>query len=57
VERCTIPVVVVGDFNLIRSLDDKSSASVNLPRMRMFNDYIADLALREITSGCHIRME
>jgi exonuclease III len=49
VERTTIPVVVAGDFNLIRSPEDKSSSNLDLPRMRMFNDCIADLALREIT--------
>jgi hypothetical protein len=49
VERSTIPVVVAGDFNLIRMPEDKSSAVVDVPRMRMFNDCIADLALREIT--------
>ena len=49
VERCPIPVVVGGDFNLIRSPDDKSSGNVDIPRMQMFNDCIADLALREIT--------
>jgi hypothetical protein len=49
VERTTTPVVVAGDFNLIRSPEDKSSAIVDIPRMRMFNDCIADLALREIT--------
>ena len=49
VERCHTPVVVAGDFNLIRSPDDKSSDNVDLPRMRMFNDWIADLALRELT--------
>ena len=38
-----------GDFNLIRSPDDKSSGNVDVPRMQMFNDCIADLALREIT--------
>ena len=48
VERCSSPVVVAGDFNLIRSSDDKSSSNVDVPRMRMFNDCIADLALREI---------
>ncbi|XP_071682993.1 uncharacterized protein [Lolium perenne] len=48
VDRCTTPVVVAGDFNLIRSPEDKSSANVDVPRMRMFNDCIADLALREI---------
>jgi hypothetical protein len=49
VEHTTIPVVMAGDFNLIRTPDDKSSAIVDIPRMRMFNDCIADLALREIT--------
>lgn len=48
VERCDTPVVVAGDFNLLRSPDDKSSANVDFPRMRMFNDCITDLALREI---------
>ena len=42
VERCSTPLVVAGDFNLIRSPDDKSSANVDLQRMRMFNDCIAD---------------
>uniref|UniRef100_A0ACD5VJ36 Uncharacterized protein n=1 Tax=Avena sativa TaxID=4498 RepID=A0ACD5VJ36_AVESA len=49
VERCSTLVVVAGDFNLIRSHEDKSSHNVDIPRMRMFNDCIADLALREIT--------
>ncbi|KAM0894533.1 hypothetical protein ACQ4PT_024480 [Festuca glaucescens] len=49
INRCTTPVVVAGDFNLIRSPEDKSSTRVDIPRMRMFNDCLADLALREIT--------
>ncbi|KAK1618982.1 hypothetical protein QYE76_024499 [Lolium multiflorum] len=49
IDRCTTPVVVAGDFNLIRSPEDKSSRRVDIPRMRMFNDCLADLALREIT--------
>ncbi|KAM0877644.1 hypothetical protein ACQ4PT_035357 [Festuca glaucescens] len=49
IDRCTTPVVVASDFNLIRSPEDKSSANVDILRMRMFNDCIADLALREIT--------
>ncbi|KAE8809575.1 hypothetical protein D1007_13868 [Hordeum vulgare] len=48
VERCTTPVVVAGDFNLIRWASDISSLNVDRPRMRLFNDCIADLALREI---------
>jgi hypothetical protein len=49
VDHCTTPVMIAGDFNLIRSPEDKSSAHVDLPRMWMFNDCIVDLALREIT--------
>ncbi|KAE8790479.1 hypothetical protein D1007_35250 [Hordeum vulgare] len=48
VERCSTPVVVAGDFNLIRWACDKSSPNVDRVRMRLFNDCIADLALREI---------
>ncbi|KAE8799373.1 hypothetical protein D1007_25313 [Hordeum vulgare] len=48
VDRCTTPVVVAGDFNLIRWASDKSSSNVDRPRMRLFNDCIADLALCEI---------
>ncbi|KAE8816813.1 hypothetical protein D1007_05554 [Hordeum vulgare] len=48
VERCTTPVVVASDFNLIRWASDKSSSNVDRPRMRLFNDCITDMALREI---------
>uniref|UniRef100_A0A453J5N8 Uncharacterized protein n=1 Tax=Aegilops tauschii subsp. strangulata TaxID=200361 RepID=A0A453J5N8_AEGTS len=37
-----------GDFNLIRWASYKSSPNVDRVRMRLFNDSIADLALREI---------
>uniref|UniRef100_A0A453PJM6 Endonuclease/exonuclease/phosphatase domain-containing protein n=1 Tax=Aegilops tauschii subsp. strangulata TaxID=200361 RepID=A0A453PJM6_AEGTS len=37
-----------GDFNLIRWASDKNSPNVDRVRMRLFNDCIADLALREI---------
>ena len=49
VARCATPLVIIGDFNLVRSPDDKSSANIDIHRMRMFNDCIAELALREIT--------
>jgi exonuclease III len=48
VEHYTTPVVVAGDFNLIRQDADKSSPNVDRLCMCMFNDYIEDLALREI---------
>ncbi|XP_020182182.1 uncharacterized protein [Aegilops tauschii subsp. strangulata] len=43
-----LPVVVGGDFNLIRSPDEKNNDRINLPWMQMFNDCIADLGLREL---------
>ncbi|KAM0922736.1 hypothetical protein ACQ4PT_005968 [Festuca glaucescens] len=49
IDRSPVPMVVAGNFNLIRTPDNKSSPTVDIPRMRMFNDCIADLALREIT--------
>ena len=42
------PVLVGGDFNLIRSPDEKNNSRVNFPRMQLFNDWIAELGLREL---------
>jgi hypothetical protein len=39
--------VVVGDFNLIRGPEDKNNDNINWPRVHLFNDCIANLALRE----------
>jgi hypothetical protein len=51
VERTPIPVVVAVDFNLIHMPVDKSSAILDIPRMRMFNDCVVDLALRRDILG------
>lgn len=48
VDRCHTPVVVAGDFNLIRHQADKSSSNIDFLRMRLFNDGIAEMALHEI---------
>ncbi|KAK1686874.1 hypothetical protein QYE76_047722 [Lolium multiflorum] len=48
VESCRFPLVVGGDFNLIRGLGDKSYDNINWPRVRQFNDAIASLSLREL---------
>nr|XP_020188520.2 uncharacterized protein LOC109774221 [Aegilops tauschii subsp. strangulata] len=42
------PVLVGGDFNLIRSGADKNNSNVNWPRVAMFNNAIASMALREV---------
>jgi exonuclease III len=42
------PVVVGGDFNLIRTAGDKSNDNICWPRVRRFNEAIASMALREL---------
>jgi hypothetical protein len=41
-------VVVGADFNLIRGAEDKNNNNINWPRIHLFNDCIARLALREL---------
>jgi exonuclease III len=48
VQRSSIPVVVFGDFNLIRGALDKNNSNINWPRVNAFNDAIARMALREV---------
>src|SRR4051812_40272038 len=48
ISNSLLPVVVGGDFNLIRSPDEKNNDRINLPRMQLFNDWIAELGLREL---------
>ena len=46
--RCHSPVVMGGDFNLIRGSQDKNNDRINWPRVNLFNTYIADWGLHEI---------
>jgi hypothetical protein len=46
---CRFPVVVAGDFNLIRDARDKNNANLDWPRIHSFNDAIAAMSLREVT--------
>jgi hypothetical protein len=48
VTNCRLPLVVGGDFNLIRRREDKSNEVVCWSRIRRFNDAIAAMALREL---------
>jgi endonuclease/exonuclease/phosphatase family metal-dependent hydrolase len=48
VENCSYPVVVLGNFNLIRGIQDKNNSNINWPLVNAFNDSIARLALREV---------
>jgi hypothetical protein len=51
IHACTLPVLVGGDFNLIRGSEDKNNDNINWPCVHRFNECIADLALREIRRG------
>jgi hypothetical protein len=42
------PVVVAGDFNLIRGSADKNNSNIDWTRVRLFNDSIARMDLGEI---------
>jgi hypothetical protein len=48
VTNCQLPLVVGGDFNLIRRRQDKSNEVVCWSRIRRFNDAIAAMSLREL---------
>ena len=48
ISNSLLPVVVGGDFNLIRSPNEKNNDRINFPRMQLFNDWIAELGLREL---------
>jgi hypothetical protein len=48
VGSCSIPILIVGDFNLVRRSENKSNENINWPTVSRFNDAIASLSLREL---------
>jgi hypothetical protein len=48
VSRATSPVLIAGDFNLIRGSADKNNRNIDWSRVNLFNDSIARLQLREV---------
>jgi hypothetical protein len=48
VNRSQYPVVVAGDFNLIRGRADKNNRNIEWPHVNLFNDCIARLHLSEV---------
>jgi hypothetical protein len=44
----TLPLLMGGDFNLIRSAADKNNDNLNWPLIDLFNDNITSWALRKI---------
>ena len=45
----TLPLLLGGDFNLIRACEEKNSDNYNLPLMREFSHFIGKHQLREVT--------
>ena len=45
----TLPILLGGDFNLIRSCDEKNFEHYNIPLMRNFNSFIGAHQLREVS--------
>ena len=43
-----ILIMLGGDFNLVRRIEEKSSGNVNVPLMDAFNEMINKTALREV---------
>jgi hypothetical protein len=48
INRSNEPLIMGGDFNLIRSEEDKNNDRINWARLNMFNEAINDWAIREI---------
>jgi endonuclease/exonuclease/phosphatase family metal-dependent hydrolase len=46
--RCQVPIVICGDFNMIRYNHEKSYGASHNIWMDMFNNFIEDTTLREI---------
>ena len=47
----TLPLLLGGDFNLIRACEEKSSDNYNLPLIREFSNFIGKHQLREVAKG------
>jgi exonuclease III len=52
VQCYTLPVVILGDFNLLRGVNDKNNTNIKWTLVNLFNDAIARMALHEIARTC-----
>jgi len=50
-EKAILPLVLGGDFNLIRTIEDKSTKTGNDRLMKLFNDFIENFELRDLYRG------
>ena len=51
IESCNLPMVIGGDFNLLRCPSDKSNNIFSWPLANAFNDFISVNAIRELPRG------
>jgi hypothetical protein len=47
-QNCVLPLVISGDFNLIREMSDKNSDNIDFRLIDQFNSFIRDHHLREL---------
>lgn len=43
-----VPIIVGGDFNLVRDSSEKSTKNVNNSLVNLFNQFVSDVSLREM---------
>ena len=43
-----VPIIVGGDFNLVRDGSEKSTKNVNNSQVNLFNQFVSDVSLREM---------
>jgi exonuclease III len=48
IQNTNIHVLVGGDFNLVRKIEEKSSGNANSHWMNAFNEFVARIELREL---------
>lgn len=48
IQTSTLPILLGGDFNLVRKVEDKSSGNVDGRFMRAFNEFVMDSNLMEL---------
>ena len=51
IKNTPLPLIVGGDLNLVRRIEDKSSSNVNHRLMDAFNEFVEVAELRELCRG------
>jgi len=48
IQSVDCPILLGGDFNMIKKVEEKSNGNVSVPMMEVFNEMINSTALREL---------